>query len=373
MKRIKIIADSKIPYLQGVLEPFAEVAYLLPEQIDAEAVRDADALLIRTRTCCDERLLEGSQVKMIATATIGYDHIDAAYCQAKGISWRSAPGCNASSVGQYIAASLLLLYEQKGEPIEGKTIGIVGLGNVGKTVERICSILGMSVLRCDPPRAAEEIDADFVSLDTIARNADVITFHTPLSHQGEYKTYHLGDKAFFESLSNRPVLINTSRGEVIDQVALEWAYHEGLISDMVIDCWEGEPHIHVQLMNLCFLATPHIAGYSADGKASATRMAVMNIARYFGFDQEIDITGIVPPDPANPDIDVSLLDGDPLTQAVLRSYDPSEDSAKLKESPSSFEMQRGAYPLRREFMAYNLFNTEGAANYLLQQLGFGLA
>ncbi|MEG1585338.1 MAG: 4-phosphoerythronate dehydrogenase PdxB [Bacteroidales bacterium] len=368
MKKMKIVADSKIPYLRGVLEPFAEMVYLSPEEIDADAVRDADALIIRTRTACNAELLTGSNVKMIATATIGFDHIDREYCKAKGIVWKNAPGCNATSVAQYILSSLSLLAIEKREALAGKTIGIVGVGNVGKSVEKECRILGMKILRCDPPRAQAEGEAGFVSLETIAREADFITFHTPLTREGSYPTFHMADDSFFSRLRKKPVVFNTSRGEVIEENSLKNAAEKGMISEMIIDCWEHEPSIDRELMAMSYLSTPHIAGYSADGKSNATRMAVENIAGFFGFTP--DLSTITPPEPMSAEIDASLYPNQALMHILLNTYDPREDTARLENSPETFEKQRGSYPLRREYRAFTVKNAQTTDIEQLGKLGF---
>ena len=370
MKRIKIVADSKIPYLKGVLEPFAEVVYLSPEQIDREAVKEADALIIRTRTKCDGALLDGSRVKMIATATIGFDHIDREYCREEGIVWKNAPGCNAASVAQYILCSLSLLMMERGEKLSDKTIGIVGVGNVGRTVEKECRLLGMNVLRCDPPRAKAEGPEGFVSLETIAHQADIITFHTPLTRDGETPTYHMADAGFFEKVVGKPVIINTSRGEVIEENALKGAFRSGQISEMIIDCWEHEPDIDSDLMGETFLSTPHIAGYSADGKSNATRMAVSNIADFFGL--EPDLSGIVPPAIEEGRIDAAAYSENGLGNILLRTYDPRQDSARLRKSRVTFEKQRGDYPLRREYRAFTVVNPQTSDIPVLKDLGFNV-
>lgn len=368
--KLKIVADSKIPYLQGVLEPYAEMVYLSPEKIDREAVKDADALIIRTRTKCDARLLEGSRVKMIATATIGFDHIDRDYCREAGIVWKNAPGCNASSVGQYVICALSMLLARNGGTLEGKTLGIVGLGNVGQAVEAACAPFGLSILRCDPPRAKREGTDSFVSLDRIAREADVITFHTPLTRTGDHPTFHLADEAFFDALLNKPVIVNSARGEVIDEVAMLKAYQEGKISEMIVDCWEHEPHINPNLMANTYLSTPHIAGYSADGKSNATKMAVANVAEFFGID--VNTGSVCPPGAPDPVIDAAQYPEDTLTEILLRTYNPSDDSARLREKPEQFEKQRGDYPLRREFGAYTLYNVREELRPVLEQVGFRL-
>ncbi|MGL4293289.1 MAG: 4-phosphoerythronate dehydrogenase PdxB [Bacteroidales bacterium] len=365
---MKIIADSKIPYLKGVLESFADIYYLSPDKIDAEAVKDADALIIRTRTCCNEALLAGSKVKMIATATIGYDHIDREYCRHHGIVWKNAPGCNASSVAQYITSSLSLWAMENGDTLEGKTIGIVGVGNVGKRVEKECADLGMNILRCDPPRAKAEGEEGFVSLETIAREADIITFHTPLTRTGDTPTFHMAADRFFDQVAQVPVIINTSRGEVIDQVAMKEANRKGLLSAMIIDCWEHEPAIDPELMGMAFISTPHIAGYSADGKSNATRMAVENISRFFGW--EPDLSAILPPQIADPVIDALAYPENTLANILLRTYDPQDDSRRLRNNPETFEKQRGDYPLRREYRAFTVENTPDELLPVLRKLGF---
>lgn len=193
MNRLKIVADNTVPYLKGIAEPFADMVYLNAREFTPEAVRDADALIVRSIDKCTKTLLQGSRVKLIATATIGFDHIDTRYCDEAGITWKNAPGCNAVSVSQYVLASLVALAGRRNEPLEGKTIGIVGVGHVGKEVEKRCAALGLRILRNDPPRAAEEGPEDFVSLRRIAEEADIITLHTPLTKEGPFATYHLAE------------------------------------------------------------------------------------------------------------------------------------------------------------------------------------
>jgi erythronate-4-phosphate dehydrogenase len=373
MTKLRIIADSKIPYLRDVLEPWAEMRYLAPADVTPEAVADADALITRTRNHCDAALLEGSRVRMIATATIGYDHIDADYCREAGITWRNAPGCNAESVAQYVAATLSYIALRDRRPLSSFTIGIVGVGNVGKAVERVCRTLGMRVLRCDPPRAEREGSEGFVALGEIARQADVVTFHTPLTHDGEHATYHLADETFFEQLAHRPILINAARGGVVDEAALLKAHDAGRLGDLVIDCWEGEPAINPRLLEAATIATPHIAGYSADGKANATRMAVENIARFFGIAP--DVSGIEAPAIEPHRLDASGIAGQEVVpHLILKSYSPIDDTLRLRKSPATFEKQRGDYPLRREPRAYEVTGVSDAATAdVLSRLGFAVS
>lgn len=323
---MKVIVDNKIPYIKEAINRIAdEVVFLPGADFTKEAVKDADALIVRTRTRCNRELLEGTQVKFIATATIGYDHIDTEYCREAGITWTNCPGCNAGSVEQYVRSVLDLLQRKKGLDLKNATIGIVGVGHVGSRVARTAKLLGMRVLLNDPPRA-DKGETGFVDLATIARECDVITFHTPLIQEGIYRTYHLVDKDFLFSLKRAPYLINSSRGEVVDTASLLASLAAGKVKDVVIDTWENEPRISLDLLEAAFLATPHIAGYSADGKANATRMSLEALCRFFGMEVEFEIT---PPEGPS-------------------DYDPTRDSEWLKADPEKFEWFRGNYPIRRE-------------------------
>lgn len=323
---MKVVVDNKIPYIKEAVSRIAdEVVFLPGADFTKESVKDADALIVRTRTRCDRGLLEGTRVKFIATATIGYDHIDTEYCREAGITWTNCPGCNAGSVEQYVRSALGLLQRKKGLDLKNATIGVVGVGHVGSRVARMAGELGMKVLLNDPPRA-DRGESGFVGLATIARECDVITFHTPLNRDGAYRTYHLADEDFLFSLKRTPYLINSSRGEVVDTASLLAALAAGRVKDAVIDTWEHEPDISKELLEEAFLATPHIAGYSADGKANATRMSLEALCRFFGVDVEFEIT---PPEGPS-------------------DYDPTRDSEWLKAAPGKFEWFRGNYPIRRE-------------------------
>jgi len=232
---MKVIIDDKIPYIKGALEPFAEVLYLPGKDTTPAVVKEADALITRTRTICNESLLKGSKVSFIATATIGFDHIDTAYCEQSGITWTNAPGCNAKSVEQYIASVLFVMAERKGWTLAGKTLGVVGVGQVGSKVARLGSILGMKVLLNDPPRARVEGEAGFCSLETVLAEADIITLHVPLNLQGEDATYHMADEAFFKRLGKKPMLINACRGEVMETKAAIEAVRQERLTGLVVD------------------------------------------------------------------------------------------------------------------------------------------
>ncbi len=336
---MKVIVDNKIPYIKEAIESIAdEVIYLSGSAFTPEAVRDADALIVRTRTFCNRELLEGSCVKFIATATIGFDHIDTAYCAEAGITWTNCPGCNAGSVEQYIHSVLLLLKREKGIVLKESCLGIVGVGHVGSRVRRMAESFGMRVLVNDPPRA-DQGEAGFTDLATLARECDILTFHTPLNRGGKYNTFHLADAAFFAALERKPILINSSRGEVVETNALLDALQTGKVRDAVIDTWENEPDINLDLLQRVWLGTPHIAGYSADGKSNATRMSLEALCRFFHIEANFRIT---PPElPMHPSAN------DP-EEAYLELYNPKRDSDWLKQSPEKFEYFRGNYPLRRE-------------------------
>ena len=330
---MKIVVDDKIPFIREKLALLAdEVVALRGADISADDVRDADALIVRTRTRCDEALLKDSKVQFVATATIGFDHIDTAYMKRAGIHWTNCPGCNAASVAQYLECSLLLLEREKGLALRESTIGIVGCGHVGSKVKAVAERLGMRVLVCDLLLA----DPSFVSLDAIEREADIITFHVPLTREGEYATYHMADDAFFHQLSRVPYIINTSRGEVVDNEALLSALNEGRVHDAVIDVWEHEPQLNLELLKRVYIGTPHIAGYSADGKVNADNMVIDALCQHFGLKHP----GAIKP----PSLPVDFLyTGDPL-----QLYNPLDDSQKLKQHPENFESLRNNYPLRRE-------------------------
>ena len=330
---MKIVVDDKIPYIRETICQLAdETVFLSGAAITADDVRDADVLVVRTRTRCNRQLLEGSKVQLVVTATIGFDHIDTQWLQEAGIRWTNCPGCNSGSVAQYVECALLLLEQQKGLSLHESTIGIVGCGHVGSKVKAVAERLGMQVLVCDPLLD----NPSFVSLDEIERRCDVITFHVPLTREGQYATWHMADEDFFHRLSRVPYIINTSRGEVVDNQALLQALQDGRVRDAIIDVWEHEPHPNAALLDKVFIGTPHIAGYSADGKTNADNMVIDAICQHFGLPHP----GIIAP-PALPS-DFKY------TGSPLDLYNPMIDSQKLKADASQFEQLRNNYPLRRE-------------------------
>lgn len=331
---IKIVVEKNIPFIQGVLDGVAQVEYLATDDITPQAMRDVDALICRTRTYCNDSLLHDSKCSFIATATIGTDHIDLNYCRNRGIEVNNAPGCNAPAVAQYLFASLAQVIKR---PIEDYTIGIVGVGHVGRIVEDWARQLGMRVLVCDPPRAEVECTNNFVSLDEIASECDIITFHTPLTKDGKYPTYHICDASFIASLKQHPIVVNCARGAIFDTQAVIEALDKGVISDVIVDCWEGEPNLDSILLEKAIIATPHIAGYSREGKIRATEMVLEALARHFN----LTIPSVAEGIPMGAAKSVTI-------QSIKDSYNPLIDTQALKSFPQQFESLRNNYNYRDE-------------------------
>jgi erythronate-4-phosphate dehydrogenase len=371
-----LITDDHIPFLKGILELFATVIYVQGGKIDHRLAMKADGLIIRTRTICNQALLEGTPVKFIATATIGIDHIDTEYCAKKGISWFHAPGCNASSVRQYIASALSTMAFAHHFSLRGKKIGIIGVGNVGSKVAQLAGALDMIPLLNDPPRERSEKTGGFVSLEEIQETADIITLHVPLTHEGPYKTYHVADKEFFGKLLKKPLIINTSRGPVIETQSVKDALKSKAISGFIADVWENEPLLDLELMKMADIATPHIAGYSVEGKANGTAACVQNASRFFNFRIDDWYPSYLPL-PEKPVIEIDArnkTEEQVLSEAILASYDVMKDDANFRNGPSKFEDLRNHYPVRREFGAYvvKISNSLHRLENKLVDLGFNI-
>ena len=371
---LKIIADDKIPFLKGVLEPYSDVTYLPGKLISNEYLRDCNALIIRTRTKCTEGLLKGTSVRFIGTATIGFDHIDTRYCETNDIRWTNSPGSNSSSVQQYIAAALFKMSLDFKFRLRDKTIGIIGVGHVGTKVEKLAKNLGMNVLLNDPPRARKEGTKNFVDLDTLLKVSDIITIHVPLNFVGEDKTFKLLNDKSIRKIKKGAWLINTCRGEVVFTSALKRAMCAGKFSGVILDVWENEPDIDYELLEMVFLGTPHIAGYSTDGKANGTAMVINALSDEF----KLPLSDWYPeliPQPHKSEITINAKNKDPedvIREAVFHTYSITEDDIKLRFSPSDFEKFRGDYPLRREFPAFTI-NLTGASKKIqkiLTDMGF---
>ncbi|MBR4827166.1 MAG: 4-phosphoerythronate dehydrogenase [Bacteroidales bacterium] len=341
---MNIIIDNAIPFIQGVFEDYAQVRYLDGGSITAADVHDADALVIRTRTKCGAALLEGSSVKVISTATIGYDHIDLEYCRKRGIHVQNASGCNSGAVMNYVLSAMYGTASRKRINLSGFKVGIIGVGSVGSRVARALTLLGFNVLQNDPPRAANEGPAQFCDLDYLLRNSDVVTMHVPLTPE----TRGMADAAFFSKMKLGAFFINASRGEVVDEDALLHAVQK--LGSVIIDTWCGEPYVNRELIKAVDIATPHIAGYSYQGKLVGTSMAVRAVARYFGIKELYDFF----PDPQDEPRDAVKLDLRNKTQGQITSilqynYPIFTDDFMFRIAPENFESLRANYRYRREF------------------------
>lgn len=330
---MKVVIDSAIPYIAGVLEPYAEVVYRAGEQFSSSDVKDADALIIRTRTRCDEALLEGSSVKLIATATIGFDHIDLQYCASQGIEVVTAAGCNAAGVLQWVAATLALLARTQCWQPDQMRLGIVGVGNVGSLVERYARRWGFEVICCDPPRQERE-RGDFITLEELLPQTDIVTLHTPLDDT----TRGMINPQTLALMKPSATLINASRGEVAQTEALLSAQQT-----LCLDVWEREPNINRELLAKAFVATPHIAGYSAQGKANAAMAVVRAVARRFALPLVEWYPSAVEP------VERKDITWEDMYQSVERYCNLPSESAILKSHPAEFESLRNNYNYREEY------------------------
>ena len=340
---MKVVADIDIPFLQGVFEPYGEVVYKKGDQITREDVLDADVLIVRTRTRCDENLLDGTSVKMIATATIGMDHIDMDYCASHGIHVENAAGCNAGGVMQYVFSALYGVAARIGIKIEEFTLGIIGVGHVGSKIEAMARYLGLNVLLCDPPRAAAEGPEKFCSLEYLLENSNAVTMHVPLDET----TRGMADETFFALMRPGAIFINAARGEVIDEQALISAAPK--LAAIIIDTWCNEPNINIDLLDVCAIGTPHIAGYSLQGKQNATMMAVQAVARFFDL---MELKDFVPidEDPTHTPVllDLNGKNHGEIAAVFQYNYPIFTDDFRLRMEPEKFENMRGGYQYRRD-------------------------
>lgn len=343
----KIIIEANVPFLKGVFEPYSDaVEYLPASAITPEKIHDADALIVRTRTKCNAELLDGSECQFIGTATIGTDHIDFDYCKSHGIEVASAPGCNAPAVEQYVMSVIGNWIADKAATPRHLTVGVIGVGHVGELVAKSAENMGFKVLRCDPPRSRNEENTDnFVSLDNVLAESDIITVHTPLNRDGEDATYHLINSEFIRKAKHCKLLINAARGEIADNNALIKAPAN---MDLVIDCWEREPDINKSLLERAYIATPHIAGYSMEGKLRGSLMMIAAVAQHFGLD--IDLKNL--PQFKSLITPCGTIDMGRYTlrdmKKVMDSYNPGVDTEALKLHPEQFESLRNNYNLRHE-------------------------
>jgi erythronate-4-phosphate dehydrogenase len=366
-----IVIDSKNPFLAEALAPFAHVRALNTLEITRETLTGADAVIVRSETKIGPSLLGGTAVQFVGTATIGTDHVDLTYLRERGIHFASAPGSNANSVAEYLTTALLVAAGRLGWTLRGKTLGVVGVGNVGSKVVRVGEALGMTVLQNDP---------HLVPLEALM-DADILTLHVPLTGEGEFPTYHLVDRERIGRMKPGTLLLNTSRGGVVDSAALASALETSRLAGAILDVWEGEPAIDMNLLSLSLLGTPHIAGYSFDGKINAARMMFGEVCCHFGWPAVWNPPGALPP----PERDIVAFDTAGEPEAALRAvlsvcYDIEADDRALRlllhapatDRPALFRRLRSAYPVRREFAATRVDAPTGAGDlhHRLAMLGF---
>jgi erythronate-4-phosphate dehydrogenase len=382
---MSVLADENIPYVRDAAADLGPVRTLAGRAMTRAALREAGAtcLFVRSVTRVDRALLAGTDVRFVGTATIGTDHVDREYLAAAGIGFASAPGSNATSVAEYVAAALLTLAERRGRALAGRTLGIVGVGNVGSRVAAKARALGLRVLRNDPPRARREGGDGFTELPVLLAESDIVTCHVPLERGGPDPTVHLAGEDFFARLRPGAIFLNTSRGAVCDEAALHRALDGGRLGGAVLDVWEEEPALDPRLLERVDLATPHIAGYSFDGKVRGTEMIVNAAREHFGLDGAWRAGALLPP-PAVP-----VCELDPagrscqslLHEAVSAVYDITADDAALRAGlaepatlPARFDRLRKEYPRRREFpnTTVRLRGPAPEAAAALAGLGFAL-
>ena len=370
---MKILVDENMPYARELFSRLGEVRAVPGRPIPTDALTDADALMVRSVTKVNEALLGDKAIKFVGTATAGTDHVDQPWLAQVGIGFSAAPGCNAIAVVEYVFSALLMLAERDGFALADRTVGIVGVGNVGGRLQRRLEALGIKTLLCDPPRADNGDEGDFRSLDDLVAEADVITFHTPLYKEGQYKSLHLADEALIRRLKPGTILINACRGPVVDNAALLKCLEAGQALSVVLDVWEPEPDLNLALLDKVDLGTSHIAGYTLEGKARGTTQVFEAYSQFIGQPQEVALSTLLPA----PEFGRISLHG-PLDQPTLKRlvhlvYDVRRDDAPLRKVagiPGEFDKLRKNYLERREWSSLTVECDDADAAELLQKLGF---
>lgn len=378
-----IVADSNIPFVESMFEGMAEVRLLDSSLINNKNVQDADILLVRSVTRVGKELLNGSRIKFVGTVTSGYDHVDLDYLSIKGIKYFYAPGCNSNSVAEYIIAALLFLNRKYNINLREISLGVVGVGNVGSKVVRKAKALGVKVFQNDPPLQRKTGGPDFVQLDNLMK-CDIITLHVPLTFEGEDATYHLFDEERISAMKSGSILINTSRGSVVETEALVKAVSSGHLRTAVIDVWENEPEINTDLLSMAAIGTPHIAGYSAEGKANGVSMIYNAVCTYLNVNPIWNPEGKLPP-PHISEIKINKTEGDDqklIDNIVRQCYDIENDDKKFRklldmnaeDGKKYFNKLRKEYPVRREFAATSVEIAESVSHIgkILNGIGFSV-
>ncbi|GAA4495279.1 4-phosphoerythronate dehydrogenase [Pseudaeromonas paramecii] len=371
---MKIIADENMPLVEPLFADFGELTRLPGRQLSPASVAEADVLLVRSVTQVDERLLsQAAHLKFVGSATIGTDHVDQALLARRGIRFASAPGCNKISVGEYVISALLVLAERHQLHLSGMTLGVIGAGNTGTAVAERALALGMQVCLCDPPLADAGDPREFVPYE-VALCSDVVSFHVPLTREGPYATWHLLDEAALSVLDGEQILINACRGDVWDNQALLARQLGADPLRLVMDVWEQEPDLLTALIPHTELATPHIAGYSLEGKMRGTYQIYQAFCDWIGQPAQQPFAPLLP----KPALDrlalQQLPDQDLLKRLVHLVYDVRRDDALFRHgftTPADFDRLRKHYPERREWSSLHLLAAEGREH--LAALGFSLA
>jgi erythronate-4-phosphate dehydrogenase len=377
---MKIIADANIPFVKECFSSIGEVTVIGGREMTPWIVADADILLVRSITPVGVDLLAGSKVRFVGTATIGFDHIDVDFLARKNIGFASAPGSNANSAAEYVIAGLLDTGQKYHLDLEGRSIGIIGVGNVGSRVARKCAAMGMDVYLNDPPLKRQTGDAKYLPLEKLY-DCDFITFHTPLTFDGPDKTYHLADEKFFKSLKGRCVFVNASRGGVVDSSALKSAIKSGRLRAVVLDVWENEPDIDIELLKMVDIGTPHIAGYSLDGKIAGLIMIYKAACEHFAVEPKFDMEDFLP-EPSVPELKVNpniINEQDTLLSAVQKVYRIDKDDTRLRrvlDKPAEnrgehFDGLRKNYHVRREFQNTSVILKDTNARLAGKLIGIG--
>jgi erythronate-4-phosphate dehydrogenase len=370
---MKIVIDSDIPFLEGVFEPYFNVVrYVKGALLDRSSIIDADALIIRTRTICNAQLLHGTKVKAIATATVGTDHIDITFCKANSIEVFSAQGCNKGAVLQWVLSSVCTASEQFNSDLKGKVFGVVGHGNIGSIVAEAAYAMGMDVLICDPPKQLREDNPNYVSLNYLAKNSDYISFHVPLTYKDAFPTFNVANDEFFSVLKPNAFIMNSARGGVVNEDLLLNAINKNQINGCSIDVWYGEPLVFEHLLQKSLIATPHIAGYSIEGKLNASAMVIDAINNFFS----LDMPKLIPsPNPTEYKIQLDITKyfyNNMLNYIELfkKVYPIELDSNNFKLNSGDFERIRNSYALRRENEGYEISTNNEFDTKRLKGMGF---
>jgi erythronate-4-phosphate dehydrogenase len=355
---VRIVADENIPFAREAFGTLGHVTLARGRVLSAGQVAGADLLFVRSVTSVGAALLDGSPVRFVGSATAGTDHVDIEYLERRGIAFAAAPGSNANSVGEYMAAAWLAVATRKGVRLDGLTVGIIGAGHTGSAAEAKTRALGMRPVLNDPPLARKTGDPKYRPLDEVLC-CDIITCHTPLTRDGPDPTYHLAGEAFFARVKPGAWFCNAGRGEVADSAALRAAIDSGRLGAAILDVWEEEPRIDPDLLQKVDIGTPHIAGYSYDGKVNGTAMVYEAACEFLGVEPAWGAREALPA-PAVEHLDVNAAgrpDEEVLHDIVSRVYSVERDDEALRrtvamapaERAGEFDRLRKDYPRRREF------------------------